>query len=50
MSLSSEDVLSELERLEALSLIELRRTVPPFQVVRRWSVPLNLLEAAYRHD
>ncbi|NEO28489.1 MAG: DUF4007 family protein [Kamptonema sp. SIO4C4] len=36
-----------LNQLETLALIEQRRTVPPEQVVRQWSSPLDLLEKAY---
>lgn len=47
-------VLSELQEhlnaLEAYGIIEQRRTVPPFQVVRRWDNPINLLEKAYANN
>lgn len=36
-----------LDALEVRLLIEQRRTVPPFQIVRRWDNPLELLEKAY---
>lgn len=39
----------QLNKLEAFGLIEQRRTVPPFQVIRRWDSPLSLLEQAYAH-
>ncbi len=38
-----------LDKLETFGLIEQRRTVPPFQIVRRWDSPLALLEQAYDH-
>lgn len=37
----------QLDKLEAFGLIEQRRTVPPFQIVRRWDDPLALLDQAY---
>lgn len=37
----------QLNKLETFGLIEQRRTVPPFQIVRRWDDPLSLLEQAY---
>lgn len=37
----------QLDKLEIFGLIEQRRTVPPFQTVRRWESPLALLEQAY---
>lgn len=37
----------QLDKLEIFGLIEQRRTVPPFQIVRRWDSPLSLLEQAY---
>lgn len=37
----------QLNALEAYGIIEQRRTVPPFQVIRRWDEPLALLEKAY---
>lgn len=36
-----------LDKLETFGLIEQRRTVPPFQIVRRWDDPLALLDKAY---
>jgi hypothetical protein len=40
---------TQLDKLEIFGLIEQRRTVPPFQTVRRWESPLTLLEEAYAH-
>lgn len=37
----------QLDKLEIFGLIEQRRTVPPFQIVRRWDSPISLLEQAY---
>jgi hypothetical protein len=39
-----------LDELEGRSVIEQRRTVAPYQLVRRWESPLALLEKAYRDD
>jgi len=39
----------QLDKLEIFGIIEQRRTVPPFQTVRRWDSPLALLEQAYAH-
>jgi len=36
-----------LNQLENAALIEQRRTVSPFQIIRRWHDPLTLLEKAY---
>src|SRR5262245_7940737 len=33
-----------LDKLEGRSIVEQRRTVAPFQLVRRWDSPLDLLE------
>ena len=41
------ELQEHLNALEAYGIIEQRRTVPPFQIVRRWTNPLNLLEKAY---
>jgi hypothetical protein len=40
---------TQLDKLEIFGLIEQRRTVPPFQTVRRWQNPLTLLEQAYAY-
>lgn len=37
----------QLDKIETFGLIEQRRTVPPFQIVRRWDDPLALLDKAY---
>ena len=37
----------QLDKLEIFGLTEQRRTVPPFQTVRRWDSPIALLEQAY---
>jgi hypothetical protein len=39
-----------LDRLEGRSVVEQRRTVAPYQLVRRWESPFALLEKAYRDD
>jgi hypothetical protein len=38
---------THLNHLETLGIVEQRRTVPPNQIVRRWSDPLHLLAQAY---
>ena len=39
-----------LDQLEGRSVVEQRRTVAPYQLVRRWESPIALLEKAYRDD
>jgi hypothetical protein len=39
-----------LDQLEGRSIVEQRRTVAPYQLVRRWDSPLALLEKAYQND
>ena len=39
-----------LDDLEGRSILEQRRTVAPFQIVRRWHSPLELLEKAFQYD
>jgi hypothetical protein len=50
LGLDKTGVQEELNRLESLGIIEQRRAVPPFQVVPRWTTPLDLLEKAYDCD
>jgi hypothetical protein len=50
LGLDQTGVQEELNRLESLGIIEQRRAVPPFQVVPRWTTPLDLLEKAYDCD
>ena len=47
LALNSPALQEQLNKLEAYGIIEQRRTVPPFQIVRRWDDPLTLLEKAY---
>lgn len=47
LGLTSELIQIELNKLQAYGIIEQRRTVPPFQVVRRWGDALELLRKAY---
>ena len=47
LGIDSETCQAQLNALEAKGIIEQRRTVSPFQVIRRWENPLDLLEAAY---
>ena len=47
LGIVSSELQEHLNTLEAYGIIEQRRTVSPFQVVRRWDDPLTLLEKAY---
>jgi len=47
LGLEPDTTQEQLDKLESLALIEQRRSVPPFQIVRRWDDPLELLEKAY---
>lgn len=47
LGLESSSLQEQLDKLETFGLIEQRRTVPPFQTIRRWESPLTLLEKAY---
>jgi hypothetical protein len=47
LGIDAEALQAHLDKLEILGLLEQRRTVPPFQLVRRWDHPLELLEKAY---
>lgn len=47
LGVGAEGLQKLLDALEAFAIIEQRRTVPPFQIVRRWDTPLALLEKAY---
>lgn len=49
LGLEPDTAQEQLDKLESLALIEQRRSVPPFQVVRRWDDPLELLEKAYTY-
>lgn len=49
LGLESASLQEQFDKLEIFGLIEQRRTVPPFQIVRRWENPLALLEQAYAH-
>jgi hypothetical protein len=48
--ITPEQTQEHLDALEALSIIEQRRTVAPFQIIRRWDDPLDLLKKAYTRD
>lgn len=48
--ITPEQTQEHIDGLEALSIIEQRKTVAPFQIVRRWSDPLDLLKKAYERD
>jgi hypothetical protein len=45
-----EQAKEHLDALESLSIIEQRKTVVPFQIIRRWGEPLDLLKKAYERD
>ncbi|MCT7951493.1 DUF4007 family protein [Ancylothrix sp. C2] len=47
LGIETEALQEQLNTLEAYGIIEQRRTVPPFQIVRRWDDALTLLEKAY---
>lgn len=49
-AITPEQAQEHLDELESLSIIEQRKTVAPFQIVRRWSDPLDLLKKAYERD
>lgn len=49
LGLEPDALQEQLNKLETFGLIEQRRTVPPFQIIRRWDSPLSLLEQAYAH-
>lgn len=50
LGLAREQIHTHLDALEARSIIEQRKTVSPFQIVRRWNDPLDLLKKAYESD
>lgn len=50
LGIGKESLQSTLSELESLSIIEQRRTVPPYQIVRRWTSPLELLQSAYANQ
>lgn len=47
LNISSDTLQEYLNQLESLGIIEQRRTVAPYQIIRRWENPLILLEKAY---
>ncbi len=49
LGIQKESLQPHLNKLESLAIIEQRRTVAPYQIIRRWDNPLKLLEKAY-HD
>jgi len=50
LGIKTEALLLQLNMLEAYGIIEQRKAVPPFQVIKRFSEPLMLLEKAYDSD
>lgn len=50
LGLSSSVLQEQLNALETYGIIEQRREVPPFQIIRRWDDPLSLLQKAYDTD
>lgn len=48
--ITHEQTQEHLDDLESLSIIEQRKTVAPFQIVKRWGDPLDLLKKAYERD
>ncbi|AFZ48541.1 hypothetical protein Cyast_2598 [Cyanobacterium stanieri PCC 7202] len=47
LGITSDTLQDHLNQLESLGIIEQRRTVAPYQTIRRWDAPLILLEKAY---
>lgn len=47
LGLSEEQTQEQLNRLQGCGIIDQRRTVPPFQIVRNWSQPHDLLGRAF---
>lgn len=47
LGITSDTLQDYLNQLESLGIIEQRRTVAPYQTIRRWDDPLILLEKAY---
>lgn len=50
LATTPEQTQEHFDALEALSIIEQRKTVAPFQIVRRWGDSLDLLKKAYERD
>ena len=50
LGIGAKELQEQLNTLEAYAIIEQRRTVAPFQIVRRWDSPLALLEKAYAFE
>lgn len=47
LGIQPETLQQHLNSMESLGIIEQRRTVSPYQVIRRWDNPLTLLEKSY---
>ncbi|MBK1989083.1 DUF4007 family protein [Sphaerospermopsis aphanizomenoides BCCUSP55] len=47
LGIQTETLQQHLNSIESLGIIEQRRTVSPYQIIRRWDNPVNLLEKAY---
>jgi len=47
LGIQPESLQQHLNAIESLGIIEQRRTVAPYQIIRRWDNPLTLLEKAY---
>lgn len=47
LGIQAESLQQHLNGIESLGIIEQRRTVAPYQIIRRWDNPLTLLEKAY---
>lgn len=50
LGINEEDLQAHLNNMESLGIIEQRRTVLPYQIIRRWHDPLTLLEKAYDNN
>ncbi|MBD2293806.1 DUF4007 family protein [Anabaena sphaerica FACHB-251] len=50
LGIQPETLQQHLNSIESLGIIEQRRTVSPYQIIRRWDAPVNLLEKAYGNN
>jgi hypothetical protein len=47
LGIKASGIQEQLDLLESYGIIEQRREVPPFQIIRRWGNPINLLTKSY---
>ncbi|PPJ64008.1 DUF4007 family protein [Cuspidothrix issatschenkoi] len=50
LAIEPEALQQHLNSIESLGIIEQRRTVSPYQIIRRWDQPIKLLEKAYGNN